>query len=90
MCNQNLFKIICRKTIILFLMLFFILSAGTSTVWATNKSASQGLSYLEGLVGTKVGTGQCVALVTSYYSYLGVSPVSGNACDYATNSLPSG
>ena len=91
MCvTKTYLRSLFRKTITLFLILYFILPAGTNTVWATDKSASQGLSYLEGLVGTKVGTGQCVALVTSYYSYLGVSPVSGNACDYATNSLPSG
>ncbi len=33
---------------------------------------------------------QCVDLIKAYYSYLGVSPASGNGCDYAWNALPSG
>ena len=33
---------------------------------------------------------QCVDLVIAYYDYLGVRRSSGNACDYASNSLPSG
>ena len=57
---------------------------------ATSKTVSEAMSWCESLVGRKVGTGQCVALIKSYYEYLGVSPVSGNACDYATNSLPGG
>ena len=33
---------------------------------------------------------QCVDLIRAYYKYLGVSAVSGNGKDYATNALPSG
>ena len=53
-------------------------------------SSAEALNWCESLVGKKVGSGQCVALISAYYQHLGVSPVSGNAKDYATNSLPSG
>lgn len=33
---------------------------------------------------------QCVDFIICYYKYLGVTPSTGNACDYATNALPSG
>ena len=33
---------------------------------------------------------QCVDLIKAYYAALGVSPVKGNGCDYATNALPEG
>ncbi len=33
---------------------------------------------------------QCVDLILSYYRYLGVSTVSGNAVNYLTNALPTG
>ncbi len=57
---------------------------------ATSKTVSEAMSWCDSKVGSKVGTGQCVALIQAYYEYLGASKVSGNACDYATNSLPSG
>ncbi len=75
------------STILIFVLLF---SSNLNVSAATNCSVDEAMSWLNGLVGTKVGTGQCVALIKSYYSYLGVSSVLGNACDYATNSLPSG
>ena len=57
---------------------------------ATSKTVSEAMSWCEGKVGQTVGSGQCVALIQAYYQYLGVSAVSGNGCDYATNSVPSG
>ena len=57
---------------------------------ATDCTVDEAMNWLDGLINTKVGTGQCVALIKSYYSHLGASPVAGNACDYATNSLPNG
>ena len=74
----------------LFLALCLGLMLNINVVHATDKSAADGLNYVAGLVGQQVGSGQCVALIKAYYSYLGVSPVSGNACDYATNALPAG
>ena len=37
-----------------------------------------------------VAGAQCVDLIMYYYDFLGVSPVSGDGCDYATNPLPAG
>ena len=51
--------------------------------WANSKVGSS-LDY-DGVYGA-----QCVDLTKYYYKYLGVSPVNGNGCDYATNALPSG
>ena len=56
----------------------------------TKVTVSQAMSWCESKLNKTVGTGQCVALIQAYYKYLGVSAVSGNGCDYATNSLPSG
>lgn len=53
-------------------------------------TVSDAMSWCDGLINKKVGSGQCVALIQSYYEYLGKSRSYGNACDYATNSLPSG
>ena len=53
-------------------------------------TVSEAMNWCESLLGKKVGSGQCVALIQNYYEYLGKSKVSGNACDYATNALPSG
>ena len=51
--------------------------------WA-NSQVGKSLDY-DGVYGA-----QCVDLIKYYYKYLGVSPVTGNGSDYASNSLPSG
>lgn len=83
-----------RRLLIRFLLPFLLLctlaNIGTRDVGATDKSANEALNHVASLVGSTVGTGQCVALINDYYRYLGVSAVSGNACDYAGNSLPVG
>ena len=56
----------------------------------TAHTVDEAVSYLNTLVGKKVGSGQCVALIVDYYQYLGVPRAYGNGCDYATNTLPSG
>ena len=53
-------------------------------------SADAALNWCASKVGKTVGNGQCVGLIAAYYQYNGVSAVSGNAKDYATNALPSG
>ncbi|MBQ8182332.1 MAG: InlB B-repeat-containing protein [Clostridia bacterium] len=65
------------------------------TAFATSITQSQAVSWANSKVGGSwdydgVYGAQCVDLTKYYYAYLGVSPVSGNGCDYATNSLPSG
>lgn len=63
---------------------------------ATSRTQSEAISWCESKVGTSVGYNdgsgqyQCVEFIQAYYQYLGVSKVSGNGCDYATNALPSG
>lgn len=51
--------------------------------WAKSQ-VNKGLDY-DGAYGC-----QCVDLIMFYYQYLGVSPVSGNGCDYSWNALPAG
>ncbi len=48
------------------------------------------INWVRSNLNKTLGNGQCVALIKSYYQYLGVSPVSGNGCDYSWNALPSG
>ncbi len=50
----------------------------------------QAIAYVQSLQGQKVGSGECVALIQQYYTYLGVSVSYGNGADYATNALPAG
>ena len=57
---------------------------------ATSKTVSEAMEWCESNLGDKVGTGQCVAFIQAYYSFLGVSGGGGDGKDYATNSLPSG
>ena len=57
---------------------------------ASAATVAEAMSWCENLLNKKVGSGQCVALIQSYYEYLGKSRSYGNACDYATNTLPSG
>lgn len=66
----------------------------------TAHTQQEAISWVKALVGTTVEAdgsapgsiyyGQCVDLIKAYYSYLGVSPVSGNGVDYIWNSLPDG
>ena len=77
----------------LFVVLVFPISSN-----ATSVSQSSAVDWAK----SKVGSGldydgepdyqpfQCVDLIYYYYSYLGVSPVGGNACDYSSNALPAG
>ncbi len=57
---------------------------------AVGYSADEAIAWAKSQVGKTLNGGQCVGLITAYYKYLGVSSVTGNGCDYATNSLPSG
>lgn len=57
----------------------------------TNK-ISEALSWVNGNVRKRIGSGQCVALIQAYARQLGLNnPISsGNACDYATKPLQPG
>lgn len=83
-------KVLCLVLMMLMLATSFIGPMSLNASAVTTKTVAQATSWLEGLVGSKVGSGQCVALIKAYYEYLGAPTPYGNACDYATNSLPSG
>ena len=81
-------------------LLIIIVSAMTLimipiTVTATDKTRDEALAWLQSQVGNSLDYdgaygAQCVDLIKFYYAYLGVEPVLGNGCDYATNPLPAG
>ena len=86
------------KKLVLYAMLFIVALHGmpgsklncAKKVYATSKSAQEAISWVKSKLNTQVNGGECVGLITAYYTYLGVSPVRGNGKDYATNSLPVG
>ncbi|MBQ2944914.1 MAG: CHAP domain-containing protein [Ruminococcus sp.] len=51
---------------------------------------AEAINWLYSVVGKTQGDGWCVALVRAYYSFLGVTPISGNGSEYATKPLPEG
>lgn len=79
-----------RKRIWGMLAIIALLLVSMINVGATSKTRDNAINWLRSKEGQYVGNGQCVGLIAEYYKYLGVSTVSGNACDYATNALPSG
>jgi len=63
--------------------------------YATSKTQADAVNWANAQIGKSLDQdgvygAQCVDLIRYYYQFLGVSPVSGNGCDYAKNSLPSG
>ena len=75
--------IICISSITCLEVTAVSITSNTAVNWA-NSQIGKGLNY-DGVHGT-----QCVDLIKYYYAYLGVAPVQGSGCDYATNSLPGG
>ncbi len=71
-------------------------SANMTTQAASDHTADDAINWAKSKVGTSVGYNdgsgyyQCVEFIQAYYQYLGVSPVTGNGCDYASNALPAG
>ena len=65
---------------------------------ATSKTRDEALSWVRSQQGKSLDVDgypasqpyQCVDFIAKYYEYLGVSRSTGNGCDYATNTLPSG
>ncbi len=63
----------------------------TAAVAATNgKTADDAIHRVRSLNGQTVGSGECVALIKDYYSYLGQTSPGGNGADYSWNQLPAG
>lgn len=65
----------------------FSAGAASKESYLTRREA---MEWLDSTVGTKRGDGQCIAFIKDYYQVLTGCIPSGNACEYAHNSLPSG
>lgn len=75
----------------LIVQLFFLLMVMVPCIKGNAATTpDQAIAYVQSLQGQKVGSGQCVALIQQYYTYLGVPMSYGNGADYATNTLPAG
>ena len=63
----------------------------TAAFASTNgKTADDAINWVKSLEGQPVGSGECVALIKAYYSYLGQTSPGGNGADYSWNQLPAG
>ena len=63
----------------------------TAAFASTNgKTADDAINWVKSLEGQPVGSGECVALIVAYYSYLGQTSPGGNGADYSWNQLPAG
>ena len=63
----------------------------TAAFASTNgKTADDAINWVRSLNGQPVGSGECVALIKAYYSYLGQTSPGGNGVDYSWNQLPAG
>ena len=77
------------------LLLVMMIPMGAVSVSAATRTRDEAVAWAYSKIGIGIdfdgqyGT-QCVDLIFSYYTYLGVGSYGGNACDYAWNSLPSG
>ena len=82
------------KKRVLSLVLAVILIVGllpTVAFASTNgKTADDAINWVRSLNGQPVGSGECVALIVAYYSYLGQTSPGGNGVDYWYNDLPAG
>ena len=82
------------KKRVLSLVLAVILIVGllpTAAFASTNgKTADDAINWVRSLEGQPVGSGECVALIVAYYSYLGQTSPGGNGADYSWNQLPAG
>ena len=83
-----------EKTCSLCLILAVIMVAcllPTAAFASTNgKTADDAINWVRSLEGQPVGSGECVALIVAYYSYLGQTSPGGNGADYSWNQLPAG
>ena len=63
----------------------------TAAFASTNgKTADDAINWVRSLNGQTVGSGECVALIKAYYSYLGQTSLGGDGKDYSWNQLPAG
>ena len=81
-----------KRAISLVLAVILIVSLlPTAAFAATNgKTADDAINWVKSVEGQTVGSGECVALIKDYYSYLGQTSPGGNGADYSWNQLPAG
>jgi hypothetical protein len=76
-------------------MLLSIVVVGTFSAEATSKTRDEAVAWVNSQIGKCLDYdgaygAQCVDLIAYYYQFLGATTPGGNACDYTTNTLPSG
>ncbi len=77
-----------------FVLFFSVAPSMTFSAEAAAKESyltvDEAMEWLDSTVGTKRGDGQCIAFIKDYYQVLTGYLPSGNACEYAHNTLPQG
>lgn len=73
-------------------VLFFALASFTANAAAKESylTVDEAVEWLNSSVGEMRGDGQCIAFIKDYYQVLTGYIPSGNACEYAHNTLPEG
>lgn len=79
------------------LCMLLVTSAAPASVSATTNGKTPGMMHFNWICARgnehwtyPYGETWCVSLIVAYYNWLGVGSVSGNAKDYAYNTLPGG
>ena len=81
-----------RRVLCLILAVIMVACLLPTAVFASTngKTADDAINWVRSLNGQPVGSGECVALIKAYYSYLGQTSPGGNGADYSWNQLPAG
>ena len=81
-----------RRVLCLILAVIMVACLLPSAAFASTngKTADDAINWVRSLNGQPVGSGECVALIKAYYSYLGQTSPGGNGADYSWNQLPAG
>ena len=81
-----------RRVLCLILAVIMVACLLPSAAFASTngKTADDAINWVRSLEGQPVGSGECVALIKAYYSYLGQTSPGGNGADYSWNQLPAG
>lgn len=82
-----------KKRVLSFVLAMILIVAllPTAAFASTNgKTADDAINWVRSQNGKTVGSGECVALIYAYYSFLGQTSPGGDGKDYWTNALPAG
>ena len=80
-------RVLCLILAVIMVACLLPMAAFAST---NGKTADDAINWVRSLEGQPVGSGECVALIKAYYSYLGQTSPGGNGADYSWNQLPAG